>query len=130
MNVQVILTAITVIVIVSAIAIILSMQEHEGTFSKIMTVGPIWASDSWSCTSSEDFLVYGALRGLENTQMSISIPSLGTQSLYALDGGKMQTFTVGAQADQTMIITRTGLVSGWLTLQTMSGANATCTQVP
>ena len=130
MNIQVLLTVITIIIIVSAVAIIFSMQAHEQTFSKIITVGPIWESDVWSCTSNSDFLVYGALRGLENTQISISIPDLGTQSLYSLDDGKMQTFTIGGQADQTVIITGTGVVSGWLTLQTMSGANATCTQTP
>ena len=130
MNIQVLLTVITIIIIVSAVAIIFSMQAHEQTFSKIITVGPIWESDVWSCTSNSDFLVYGALRGLENTQISISIPDLGTQSLYSLDDGKMQTFTIGGQADQTVIITRTGVVSGWFTLQTMSGANATCTQTP
>lgn len=130
MNTQVLLTIITIIIIVSAVAIIFSMQKHEQTFSKIITVGPIWESDIWSCTSNSDFLVYGALRGLENTQISVSIPDLGTQSLYSLDDGKMQTFTVGGQADQTVIITRTGVVSGWLTLQTMSDANATCTQTP
>lgn len=130
MNTQTILSVITIVIIVSAVAILLSMQKNEGTFSKIITVGPIWTSDVWSCTSNKDFLVYGALRGLENTQISISIPDLGTQSLYALDDGKMQTFTIGVQADQTAIITRTGLVTGWLTLQTMSNANAACTQMP
>ena len=130
MSNQVILTAITIVIIVSAVAIILSMQKNEETFSKIITVGPTWASDVWSCTSNKDFLVYGALRGLDNAQISISIPDLGTQSLYALDNGKLQTFTIGGQADQTAIITRTGLVTGWLTLQTMSSANATCMQMP
>lgn len=130
MNNQVILTAITIVVIVSAVAILLLMQENEGTFSKIITVGPIWTSDVWSCTSNKDFLVYGALRGLENTQISISIPDLGTQSLYALEDGEMETFTVGGKSDQTMMITRTGLVTGWLTLQTLSNADAACVQMP
>ena len=130
MNTQTILTVITIVIIVSAVAILLSMQKNEGTFSKIITVGPIWTSDAWSCTSNKDFLVYGALRGFENTQISISIPDLGTQSLYALNDGKMQTFTIGGQADQTVIITRTGVVTGWLTLQTTSDANAACMQTP
>ncbi len=130
MNIQVILTAVTIVIIVSAVAMLLSMQNDEGTFSKIITVGPIWTSDVWSCTSNKDFLVYGALRGLEGTQISIAIPDLGAQSLYALDNGKMQTFTIGGQSDQTVIITRTGLVTGWLTLQTMSDADASCVQTP
>ena len=40
----------------------------------------------------------------------------------------MESFTVGGQASQMITITRTGVVTGWLTLQTMSNANATCTQ--
>ncbi|WKT57902.1 hypothetical protein QVH35_11555 [Candidatus Nitrosotenuis chungbukensis] len=130
MNIQAILAAVTIVVIVSAVAILLSMQKDEGTFSKIITAGPIWTSDTWSCTSNKDFLVYGALRGLEGTEISISIPNLGAQSLYALDHGKMQAFTIGGQSDQTVIITRTGLVTGWLTLQTMSDADASCVQTP
>lgn len=129
MNIQVLLAIITIVIIVSAVTIMFSMQDNEQTFSKIITSGPIWTSDVWSCTSNSDFLVYGALRGLENTLISISIPDIGTQSLYSLDNGKIQSFTVGGQADQTVIITKTGVVSGWLTLQTMSNANATCTQI-
>lgn len=125
---QIILTIITIVIVVSAVAVLLSMQENENTFSKIITVGPIWASNAWSCTSNEDYLVYGALRGLEDAQISVSNSDLGTQSLYTFDDGKMQPFTVGGQASQTTTITRTGVVSGWLTLQTMSNANATCTQ--
>lgn len=127
---QIFLAAITIAILVSALAILFSIEGNGQTFSKIITVGPIWESDTWSCTSDQDFLVYGALRGLENTQISISIPDLGTQSLYSLDNGKMESFTVGAQSDQTLIITRTGLVTGWLTLHTMTDANATCTQTP
>lgn len=127
---QIFLSAITIAILISALAILFSIEESGQTFSKIITVGPIWESDVWACTSDQDFLVYGALRGLENAQISISIPDLGTQSLYTLDDGKMQTFTVGAKSEQTMIIARTGVVTGWLTLQTMSDANATCTQVP
>lgn len=125
---QIILAIITIIIIVSAVAVLISMRENNKTFSKIITVGPVWISDSWSCTSNEDYLVYSALRGLGDAQISISNSDLGTQSLYILDNGKMEPFTVGGQADQTITITRTGVVTGWLTLQTMSNANATCTQ--
>ena len=84
----------------------------------------------WTCTSNQDFLVYGALRGIGGGQIAISIPTLGTQSLYALDDGKMESFTIGAQGGQTILITGTGLVTGFLTLQTLSGADANCTQNP
>lgn len=126
---QIILTIITIVIIVSAVAVLIPMQENNKIFSKIITVGPIWTSNIWSCTSNEDYLVYGALRGLEGAQISISNSDLGTQSLYILDDGKMEPFTIGGQASQTITIARTGVVTGWLTLQTMSNANATCTQL-
>ena len=66
---QIILTIITIVIVVSAVAVLLSMQENEKTFSQIITVGPIWTSNTWSCTSNENYLVYGALRGLENAQV-------------------------------------------------------------
>jgi uncharacterized membrane protein len=126
---QIILTIITIVIVVSAVAVLLSMQENEKTFSKIITVGPIWISNAWSCTSNEDYLVYGVLRGLGDAQISVSNSDLGTQSLYILGNGNLEQFTIGGQAGQATTITRTGVVTGWLTLQTMSNANATCTQL-
>ena len=127
---SVILTLITIIVIITAVVAIVSMQEKPQAFSKIITVGPVWTSDVWTCTSNHDFLVYGTLRGLQGGQISISIPTVGTQSLYAVDDGKIDSFTTGAQGGQTVLITRTGAVTGFITLQTLSGADASCTQNP
>ena len=90
-------------------------------------MGPVWATDSWSCTSSGDFMVYGALRALSDAQLAISITGVGTQSLYTFDTSNMQSFSVGAPADQTMILTRTGTVTGFITLQTTAGSTASCT---
>ena len=107
----------------------LIQSPTQKPFSQIITVGPVWGeSNAWSCISDADYVVYGVLRGLEGTQVTIEISDLGSQSLYTLEAGKMQTFTIGSPAGHTMIITRTGTLTGWITLQTTSGAIASCTQ--
>ena len=126
------LTAITVIIIIFAIVITASVQSQpskkESSFSKIITVGPVWSSDTWACTSDKDFIVHGTLRGLNGSQLEISISDLGTQSLYALDTGKLEAFSIGAPGGHVMAITRSiAAITGWLTLQTESDANANCT---
>jgi hypothetical protein len=103
-------------------------EKPEKPFSKIITFGPLWENTIWSCTSDRDFIVHGALRGLQGSQITINISDLGTQSLYSLDPERMESFSVGSPAGHTMIITRTGTVSGWITLQTVSDATANCTQ--
>ena len=64
-------TTITMIVGVSiiliAIAISSDFQVQEKSFSQVITVGPVWNSDSWVCTSDADFMVYGVLRKSINT---------------------------------------------------------------
>ena len=126
------LTAITIIIIIFAIAITASVQsqtqKEEASFSKIITVGPVWSSDTWACTSDKDFIIHGALRGLNGSQLEISISDLGTQSLFTPDPSKLETFSVGAPGGHTITITRTiAAITGWLTLQTESDANASCT---
>ena len=127
------LTAVTIVIIIFAIIITASVQsqtqKEEASFSKIITVGPVWSSDNWACTSDKDFIVHGVLRGLNGSQLEISISDLGTQSLYTPDPGKLETFSVGAPGGHTISITRTiAPITGWLTLQTESDANANCIQ--
>jgi len=129
------LTISAVIVIIFAIVITATYQTQlilsekpEKPFSKIITVGPLWEKTIWSCTSDRDFIVHGALRGLQGAQIAINISGLGTQSLYSFDPERMESFSIGSPAGHNMIITRTGTVSGWLTLQTVSDATASCTQ--
>lgn len=123
------LTAITIIIIVFAIAITSAIQEKpEKPFSKIITFGPVWEKTIWSCTSDRDFIVHGALRGLQGAQIAINISNLGTQSFYSFDPERMESFSVGGPAGYTVTLTRTGTVSGWLTLQTVSDATAGCIQ--
>lgn len=126
---QIFLVISAVIVIVFAIAISSAIQEKpEKPFSKIITFGPVWEKTIWSCTSDRDFIIHGALRGLQGAQIAINISNLGTQSFYSFDPERMESFSVGAPAGHTLVLTRTGTVSGWLTLQTVSDATASCIQ--
>lgn len=127
------LTIASVVIIVFAIVITAMVQnqtrKQESSFSKIITVGPVWDTVSWVCASDKDFVVHGVLRGLEGAQLSIAISDLGTQSLLLLDPKKMETFTVGSPGGHTMTISSSeGPVTGWLTLETSSDAKATCVQ--
>jgi hypothetical protein len=122
-------TIITIVVIIFAIIITAEMQGHpEKPFSQILSYGPVWDGTKWTCVSDKGFIVYGTVRGLADAMVEIHIDGFGTQSLYSLDVGKMQSFTVGSPGGHTMVITRTNTVSGWFTLQTESDAKASCTQ--
>ncbi len=121
------LVAGAVIIIVFAIGISAELQGHpEKPFSKVIAVGPVWPTNTWICNSDSDYLVYGAIRGINGAMYSIAQTNLGTQSLYITDAGKMETFTVGGPANQTITITADGTISGYLTLQTTQGAKASC----
>ena len=126
---DVFLVAGATVIILFAIAISASLQGPDAEpFSKVITVGPVWDSDSWTCVSNSDFMVHGVLRGLGNAQITISIQGVGTQSLYTFNPGEMETFSVGNTAGKNVIITRTGTVTGFITLQTAADATASCTQ--
>ena len=126
---DVFLVASATVIILFAIAISATLQGPDTEpFSKVITVGPVWDSDSWTCVSDSDFMVHGALRGLGNAQLTISIQDTGTQSLYTINTGEMEAFSVGNTAGKTVIITRTGTVTGFITLQTAADATASCTQ--
>ncbi len=119
---------ITVIILLVILILAMFLTLNDEPFSKVITVGPIWDSDSWSCISDSDFMVHGTLRGLENAQLEIFIENVGGQSLYAINPGEMETFSVGSTAGNEIIITRTGTVTGFITLQTSADATASCTQ--
>ncbi len=103
-----------------------SLSEEEKSFSQILSVGPVWTTDAWLCTSDADFMVYGNLRGLAGSLLVIDISEVGAQSLYALEAGQMESFSVCALGDQQIIITSTGTVTGFITIQTISDAEANC----
>ena len=115
-------------IILLAIIIPVILLTNTEPFSQVITVGPVWDSNSWSCISDSDFIVHGTLRGLENAQLEIFIENVGGQSLYTINPGEMETFSVGSTAGNEIIITRTGTVTGFITLQTSADATASCTQ--
>jgi len=115
-----------IILLVIIIPVILLTNTEP--FSQIITVGPVWESNSWSCVSDSDFMVHGILRGLENAQLEIFIENVGGQSLYTINPGEMETFSIGSTAGNEIIITRTGTITGFITLQTSADATASCTQ--
>ena len=118
-----------VVIIVFAIAIAAVLQgSSASSFSQVVTVGPVWNGDVWSCTSNSDFMIHAVLRSTGESQLAINIPDLGTQSLYTLEPGQMETFSIGAKADNTITITRTETITGFITLQTASDTNAGCVQ--
>ena len=130
---QLFLVSVATIIIIFAVVIsftVIDSSKEEKQFAKIVTVGPLWTTDSWSCTSDSDFMLFGTLRSVDESFLSISIPDLGTQSLYSLDPGKLETFSIGANSGNEIIITRTGIVTGFITIETDSGAEASCEQIP
>jgi len=116
----------TIIVIIAVVITATITTSNDQAFSQIIVVGPVWSSDTWTCTSDADFLIHGSLRGLEGAMLEIEIEDVGTQSLYALNTGELESFSVESQANHTMNIT--GTVTGFLTLQTTSSAIASCIQ--
>ena len=125
---DIVLVAASTIIILIGISVAAVLEPvSEKSLSKIITVGPVWESDLWTCTSNESFMVFGTLRGLGDSQISINISGKGTQSLYSLAPGQLETFSIGGEANDQVIVTRTGTVTGFITLQTSSGAEATCT---
>jgi len=75
-------------------------------------------------------MIHGVIRGFKDAQFTLQVSNAGTQSLYTFNyQGQTESFSIGADADQTFKITRTGTVSGFLTMQTDTGATASCTQV-
>lgn len=123
-----IIIGIIVIILLAILIPATFLTLNDESFSKMITVGPLWESDSWTCVSDSDFMVYGTLRGLENSQLEIFIENVGIQSLYSLNPSEMETFSVGSSAGNDIIITRTGTVTGFITLQTTLYASASCIQ--
>ena len=127
--------AAAVVIIVIAIGITAAVEQGSTgqSMSKVMTFGPVWPNDSWQCTSDADFVVHAVLKGLINDsglpQLRIEVEGQGSQSFISMENSQSTSFTIGSPADKEILITKTGGVSGFLTLQTSSDAQASCTSI-
>ena len=52
-----------------------------------------------------------------------------SQSLYSLEPQQLESFSIGATGGNNVLITRTGPVTGFITLQTTSDASAACVEI-
>ena len=118
------------VIIIFAIVITASVQSSTiETFSQVITVGPVWNSDSWTCTSDAEYIVHATLIAYdEDNMLTIFLNTQGTQPDFRLTPLEMQSFTVGGPTDSFITITRSGIISGYITLQTTLAATASCTQ--
>ena len=134
-NSNVFLVSAATIVIIFAIVITATVQNStvqgptdEKSFSQIITVGPVWATNGWICSSDADYIVNAVLVSYGNTTsyLEIQISGQGGQPDLEFTPFKMETFSVGAPANSFMSIISIGEISGYITLQTLSNANASC----
>ena len=118
------------VIIVFTIVITASIQSSTmETFSQVITVGPVWTGAGWTCTSDAEFIVHGTLIAYsEDNELTIAVTTRGTQPDFELTPFEMQSFSVGGPADSSIIISRSGSITGFITLQTTSGATASCTE--
>ena len=125
------LVGAAVIIIVFAIVITAAIQNsNEKSFSQILTVGPVWSTDTWICTSTEEFLIHGVLIAYtEGAGLTINLSGQGTQPDFRFTQAEMKSFSIGGPADSSITIIRSnGVITGFLTLQTASDAKASCVQ--
>ncbi len=128
---SVLFVSVATVIIVFTIVITASIQSSTiSTFSQVITVGPVWNSISWTCTSDAEYIVHATLIAYsEVSTLSINLNTQGTQPDFRFTPLEMQSFTVGGPADSTITITRSGNISGFITLQTTSGATASCSEL-
>jgi len=126
---DILLISAATIVIVFAIVITAIVQgTPEIPFSQVITAGPVWTTDTWLCTSTADFIIDAALIAYgEGGTLQIYVSGLGTQPNFKFEPLIMQSFSIGGAGDSSVMITRnSGVVTGFLTLQTTSDAIASC----
>jgi len=123
-------TVVGIATIIIVFAILITAVVHgptEKSFSQIITVGPVWNTNSWDCTSDSEYIVHGVLISYEQpSYLTISIGGVGNQPDYEFPFLEMKSFSVGAPAGSIMVISSSGIITGFLTLQTMSDAEASC----
>ena len=126
------LVGASTIIIIFAIVITAAVHDQSGTpFSQVITVGPVWTTNTWVCTSNSEYIVHGVLiaYGDSPSSLSIAITGVGSQPDFEFTPLKMQSFSIGGPAGSTMTISSFGTITGYLTLQTMSNARASCVQL-
>ena len=119
-------------IIIFAIVITAAVQgTSEKPFSQIITVGPVWQTDSWICTSDAEFMIHGILASYEEgSRLEIYLSGAGLQPDFEMNPLEMKTFSIGGPADTSIRISKyVGEISGFITLQTESGATASCESV-
>jgi len=129
---DILLISAATIVIVFAIVITAIVQgSPEIPFSQIITAGPVWPADAWMCTSTADFIIHSTLIAYgEGGTIQIFVSGLGTQPNFKFEPLVMQSFSIGGAADTSVIIKRnSGMVTGFLTMQTTSDATASCESI-
>ena len=134
MSTIVIIFAIVLTALVTGPGLNFDINPTSGSiesFSQVLTVGPVWKTDTWICTSDAEFIVHAVLIGYEKpSKLEIFVSGSGSQPDFVFPQNEMQSFSLGGPADSSIRITRSGgLVTGFLTLQTMSDATASCEQI-
>ena len=127
---SVLIVSAATVIIIFTIVITASIQSSTmETFSQVITVGPVWNTNSWTCTSDADYILHATLITYdEDNMLTISHTTRGSQPDFRLTPLEMQSFSVGGTADSIITIAKRGSTSGYITLQTTSGATASCTE--
>ena len=123
-------TAIILFAIVTT-AVVQGANTTEKSFSQIITVGPVWNTNSWICTSDAQYMVHAVLVAYEpNSRIEIFLSGNGLQPDFAIQPREMKTFSIGGEAGTSLRITGyQGQVTGFITLQTEPDATASCERV-
>ncbi len=119
------------VIIIFTIVITASIQSSTmSTFSQVITVGPVWTGIGWTCTSDADYMLHAILIAYsESNELTISHSTRGNQPDFELTPLEMQSFSVGGPADSSITIFRSGIITGYITLQTTSDATAICAEL-
>jgi len=115
-------------IIIFAIVITAAVQgtpENSSSF-QVITVGPVWNTDTWICTSDAEFMLHAVLVAYEeNSELEIFVSGQGLQPDFEVQPREMKSFSIGGPAGSSIRITGyEGEITGFITLQTESGANA------